>query len=116
MGLWARIVAMLKDGRTWTTLAYFILMLPLGIVYFVIAVIGLSVGVAFTVAPVAGLMEAMGLFDARLTIEPAWLAAALPLGVMCCIGVVVLTTLMHAARAIGRAHARMAKRLLVTPG
>src|SRR6202167_1696981 len=57
MGLWAGIVAMLKDSRTWTTLAYFILMLPLGIVYFVIAVIGLSVGLACTVAPAFGLLE-----------------------------------------------------------
>src|SRR3984957_7957538 len=116
MGLWASSIAMLKDARTWTTLAYFILMLPLGIVYFVIAVVGLSVGLACTVAPAVGLLEATGLFDAHLTMEPAWLAAALPLGVLCCIGVVTLTTLMHAARAIGRAHARIAKRLLVTPG
>src|ERR1017187_2890964 len=34
MSLWASIVAMLKDARTWTTLVYFILMLPLGILYF----------------------------------------------------------------------------------
>jgi len=33
---------MLKDRRTWTTLAYLILMLPLGIVYFAVAVVGLS--------------------------------------------------------------------------
>lgn len=36
---------MLKDTRTWTTLVYFILMLPLGILYFVLAVVGLSVGI-----------------------------------------------------------------------
>src|SRR5665213_2556395 len=42
--LMARIGAMLKDARTWTTIAYLLLMLPLGIAYFVIAVVGLSVG------------------------------------------------------------------------
>src|SRR5258706_8558938 len=34
-GIWARIGAMLSDPRTWTTLAYLLLMLPLGIIYFV---------------------------------------------------------------------------------
>jgi hypothetical protein len=116
MGLWASSVAMLKDSRTWTTLAYFILMLPLGIVYFVIAIIGLSVGLACIIAPVVGVLEASGLLNAELSIEPAWLAAGLPLAVLCGIGVLILTALMHTARAIGRAHARMAKRLLVTPG
>jgi hypothetical protein len=116
MGLWASSVAMLKDSRTWTTLAYFILMLPLGIVYFVIAIVGLSVGLACILAPLAEILEHIGLVHATLTMEPAWLAATLPLGVLALLGVVVLTTLMHVARGIGRIHARIAKRLLVTPG
>ena len=40
-GFWDRVRAMLTDSRTWTTLAYNVLMLPVGIVYFVIAVVGL---------------------------------------------------------------------------
>ena len=40
---------MLKDRRTWTTLAYLILMLPIGIVYFVIAVVGLSLSLALPI-------------------------------------------------------------------
>jgi hypothetical protein len=32
---------MLRDRRTWTTIAYFILMLPIGITYFVIALVRL---------------------------------------------------------------------------
>ena len=35
-----RIVAMFTDPRTWSTLLYMLLMLPLGIVYFTIAVTG----------------------------------------------------------------------------
>ncbi len=38
---WERIGEMLKDPRTWTTIAYFILMLPIGILYFVTALVGL---------------------------------------------------------------------------
>src|SRR5437867_3929219 len=44
-GLWERILAMLQDARTWTTLAYFVLMLPVGCIYFVAATTALSVGV-----------------------------------------------------------------------
>jgi hypothetical protein len=116
MGLWASIGAMLKDSRTWTTLAYFVLMLPLGIIYFVIAIVGLSVGLACIAAPLVAILESFGWVDARLTMEPAWLAATLPLAVLGVLGVVILTTLLHTARGIGRVHARIAKRLLVTPG
>ena len=38
-GWGARIGAMLSDARTWTTLLYFVLMLPLGIFYFVTATV-----------------------------------------------------------------------------
>jgi Putative sensor len=41
----------LREELAWTTLAYLILMLPLGIVYFVVAVVGLSVSLAFIFAP-----------------------------------------------------------------
>src|ERR1700729_2416718 len=49
LGFWPRVGAMLKDGRTWSTLVYFLLMLPIGILYFVIAVAGLSVSLSLTV-------------------------------------------------------------------
>ena len=39
-----RIIFWVKDGRTWASMAYMILMLPLGIAYFTIAVTGLSAG------------------------------------------------------------------------
>jgi hypothetical protein len=115
MGLWARIGAMLKDSRTWTTLAYFVLMLPLGIAYFVIAFVGVSLGLLPILAPLVGILEHVGFVHAHLTMQPAWLAATLPLAFLGIIGLVVLTTLMHVARGIGRMHARIAKRLLVTP-
>jgi hypothetical protein len=105
---------MLKDGRTWTTLAYFILMLPLGICYFVIAVTGLAVGIGCVLALPVVVLHQFGLVDA--TIQPAWLATTPLLIVIGPAGVLVLTALMHIARDIGRAHARVAKRLLVTPG
>jgi hypothetical protein len=62
-GFWSRVGQMLKNRRTWTTLAYLILMLPLGVVYFVIAVVGLSVSLAFIFAPLADLAGRYRWFD-----------------------------------------------------
>ena len=58
-GLVARILKMLKDPRTWTTLIYFVIMLPLGILYFTIAIIGLSLGISFFTVPVVGIAQRM---------------------------------------------------------
>jgi uncharacterized membrane protein len=112
--LWARIATMLKDSRTWTTLAYLILMLPLGIAYFLIAVVGLAVGLSFLVAPLVTLLHKLGFVGGM--IDPPWVAAVPALLFMEIIGLVILTSLMHAARGIGRMHARLAKRFLVTQG
>lgn len=114
MSLSASIVAMLKDSRTWTTLAYFILMLPLGIIYFVIAIVGLGVGLGCVLAPPVAALHHFGLISA--SVEPGWVATAPVLFVAGIFGLFVLTTLMHTARGIGRMHARMAKRFLVTQG
>jgi uncharacterized membrane protein len=123
-GWWTRIGEMLKDARTWTTLLYLMLMLPLGIVYFVIAIVGLAIGLRLVVAPVifAGLTlgwfppgAQWGVFqiDDWSLGTPDTVISAL---VEVALGVVILTLLMHAARGITRGHARLAKALLVEPG
>jgi uncharacterized membrane protein len=116
-GFWARVSQMLKDRRTWTTLAYLILMLPLGIAYFVMAVVGLSVSLAFIFAP---LIATAGRFDwfgipPDVHTNPAWLGSLWALPLMVLTGVLLLTLLMHLARGIGRLHAMYAKALLVAP-
>jgi uncharacterized membrane protein len=115
-GFWSRIGNMLKDPRTWTTLAYLLLMLPLGIVYFVIAVVGLSVSLAFIFAPLvefAGRYAWFGLDDVHT--NPAWLDTLWAQPLMVLTGVLLLTLLMHLARGVGRLHAMYAKALLVAP-
>jgi hypothetical protein len=121
----SRIGAMLSDARTWTTLLYFVLMLPLGIIYFVIATVGLSMGLNLAVAPLAVLGEDLGWFDdARgvlyFAVGPHWIHLTPHSWIvsffMLAFGVVVLTALMHLARGIVRGHARLAKALLVEPG
>jgi hypothetical protein len=123
-GWLTRIGEMLTDVRTWTTLLYMLLMLPLGIVYFTVTVTGLAVGLAFTAAPLLAFARWLGWgSDATLFSDDAHIGgfvlsdhsmfAALILGAL---GVLIVTLLMHAARAIGRGHAHLAKALLVVPG
>ena len=124
-GWGSRIGAMLSDARTWTTLLYFVLMLPLGIIYFVIAVVGLSMGLHLAVAPFAVMGEDLGWFDdpsgvLYFAVGPHWIHLTGHSWIvsifMLAFGVVVLTALMHLARGIVRGHARLAKALLVEPG
>lgn len=117
----ARIVAMLKDARTWTTIIYLILMLPLGIVYFTTAVTGFAVGVSFTLAPVIRMGQRLGWWipwrdDGSIVFTPAWLDTPVGWLVLTIFGLVVLTTLLHAARGLVGVHARIAKTLLVAQG
>ncbi len=123
-GWLTRIGEMLRDVRTWTTLLYMLLMLPLGIMYFTLTVTGLAVGLAFTALPLLVLARWLG-WDANATVFSddvhigGWalsdhsMISALILGIL---GVLIVTLLMHAARAIGRGHAHLAKALLVVPG
>jgi uncharacterized membrane protein len=119
LGFWARIAEMLKDPRTWTTIAYFILMLPIGIVYFVIAVAGLSVSLSFIALPITAVLAQAGWFgmggiEVFSNAQPEWIfntGFAIPL--LGLAGVLLLTSLMHLARGIGRLHALFAKSMLV---
>src|SRR5579862_6453758 len=123
-GWLSRIGEMLKDVRTWTTLLYLLVMLPLGIVYFTVTVTALSVGLAFTALPLVVLARWLGwasdvtVFsdDVHLghwVLSDHSMISALILGAL---GVLIVTLLLHAARAVGRGHAHLAKALLVVPG
>ncbi|HUO20189.1 MAG TPA: sensor domain-containing protein [Steroidobacteraceae bacterium] len=123
-GWWKRIGEMLTDVRTWTTLAYLLLMLPLGIVYFTVAVTGLAVSAAFigTLATLFGYYAGWIDFDWNDHIfmhngEP-WAPHHPFLGALflAILGVVLLTLLLHLARGVVRVHARLAKAMLVVPG
>ncbi len=109
--IFERIKDMLTDRRTWTTMFYFLLMLPLGILYFTIAITGISVGLGLIVGSIAGLMldTGFGDFDNGIYFGPS--PALAPLIFIA--GVLLLTGVMHLVRGIGRAHGTLAKNLLV---
>ena len=120
VGLGERILETLRDGRTWTTLMYLLLMLPLGVVYFTIAVTALAVGVSFLLVPFAGTAQRLGWVVSEntgpLVFTPVWIDTPGGWVFDVVFGVVVLTTLLHVARAVVRTHARTAKTLLVLQG
>ncbi len=120
LGFWARIGEMLKDPRTWTTIAYFILMLPIGILYFVIAVAGLSVSLTLHCAARrrwSSLERVGSAWEASRCSPPrspsGYSTPDLGFPLLGLAGVLLLTSLMHLARGIGRLHAMFAKSMLV---
>ena len=116
-----RIGQMFTDPRTWTTQLYFLLMLPLGIAYFTVAVALLSVGLSLTLTPFVvlfgdvamnadiGPWVVLAVEDGRMMTSLGW--ATLPLCVV--IGLLVLFATLHLARGVGYLHGQFAKHLLV---
>jgi uncharacterized membrane protein len=120
MSLMKRIGAMFLDGRTWTTLCYMLLMLPLGIVYFTFAVTMLSISVAFIGTPVTALIRPdwLGGLYVNHQISMDWGFGTHVPGwgdwvAMCVIGILLLFATLHAVRGLGRMHGQIAKHLLV---
>jgi uncharacterized membrane protein len=119
LGFWARMGEMLKDRRTWTTLAYFLSMLPIGIICFVLVVAGLSVSLSLIALPITVVLSQAGWFgitasEVFSTAQPEWIfntGFAIP--ILGLAGLLLLTSLMHLARGIGRLHALYAKSMLV---
>ena len=120
MTLMQRIGGMFTDVHTWTTLCYMWLMLPLGIVYFTLAVTLLSVSLALIAMPLAIAFRGEWLpglhLDHQLMMDwgfgahvPGWGDAL----VMFVVGVVLLFATLHLARGLGRMHGHIAKHMLV---
>jgi len=105
-GLWAQFKAWLTDGRTWTSLAYLLLMLPLGIVYFTLFTTLCSVALSFIAAPF--LHYGLGL--------PLWYGLPVPPGLTVALpvaGILIGVLTLHLARGLGQLHGRLARQLLV---
>ncbi len=113
-----RIGLMLKDPRTWTTIAYLLAMLPLGVAYFAIASVGLAVSLSLIFAPLIAVAGRWSwLAGNGFRVEPSWIGSFWALPILVALGIVLLTLLMHLARGIGRLHAVFAKSFLVSrPG
>ncbi len=115
-GWGARVKALFTDPRSWSTLLYMVLMLPLGIVYFTIATVGIALSLGLLFAPMAAFLEYHGAFDGNVglywngdLVAPPLIFA--PLAFLA--GVLLLFSMLHIARGIGRLQGGIAKALLV---
>ncbi|HXV41128.1 MAG TPA: sensor domain-containing protein [Steroidobacteraceae bacterium] len=110
-----RIKEMLVDRRTWTTMFYFLIMLPLGILYFMIAISGITVSLGLVFGSVAGLLMEAGVGSGAISVDNEIIFTPSPLAapLLIAFGVLLLTAVMHLVRGIGRAHGTLAKHLLV---
>ncbi|MBS0375661.1 MAG: sensor domain-containing protein [Proteobacteria bacterium] len=113
IGLGARIKEMLFDRRTWTTILYMFLMLPLGIFYFTASVIGLAFGGAGIAAPVLSLLHAAGYIHEGVQVNGEFVAWPVTIW-FALVGVVILTVTLHFARGLGQVHGGVARALLLS--
>ncbi len=115
--IFERIKEMLTDRRTWTTMFYFLLMLPLGILYFTIAITGIVVSLGLVFGSIAGLLMNAGIGSGGINIDDAiYIGPSPALAPLIFIaGVLLMTAMMHLVRGIGRVHGTLAKHLLVAP-
>jgi len=119
--LMKRIGAMFTDGRTWGTLLYMLLMLPLGIAYFTLTVTLLAVSLSFVAAPVLKIASDMYRWQTGTCIGAPewictgveWLASWSGAMTLCILGVGMLFATLHMVRGLGRMHGQIAKQLLV---
>jgi uncharacterized membrane protein len=107
-----RVKQMLTDRRTWTTLLYMLLALPLGVLYFAVSAIALALSVGMLAAPFLYPFTGTGPGQLHVQVMQAPLSPGGAVG-LAALGLVLLTLFLHAVRAAGSLHGGLAKRLLV---
>lgn len=116
-----RIVDMFIDPRTWSTMLYFLAMLPLGIAYFTLVVTLVAISLAFVAAPLA-----VWFFGANAGIDiDGWQLLRIhddivttslypwSLPLLFVSGILLLFATLHLSRGVGKLHGLFAKHLLV---
>jgi hypothetical protein len=112
-GWWDRFKHMFFEGRTWAVIAYMILQLPLGIIYFSVITVLIATSLAFLANPVLELVLE------EPVIHLGAVAYHTPLSLMPLLfiaGFMLLLATMHLAKFLGRQHGALAKALLVGRG
>ncbi len=112
--VWARIKDALADIRTWSSMLYLILMLPLGIAYFTIAVVGLSLSLGIAASSLFALVT--NHVDFQVSDVPwlnHFLHTAPGLAAAMLFGILLFFILLHICKGVGWIHGRIAEALLV---
>ena len=111
IGWWERLKTNLTDRHTWLSLLYFLLQMPLGVLYFSLVVTLFTLSIALMAAPLVQSIADFPLLSVgvtRIYLAP-WMA---PLFLLA--GFLIWTITMHLGKWIGHLHGRYAKTFLVT--
>jgi hypothetical protein len=102
--------AVVTDKRTWLSLLYLFLQMPLGVIYFTMNVTLIAAAFGLVAAPLAQLLMHFPLisFDGAYIFLPRWALGLMEIG-----GFLLLTSTLHLIRGIGELHGRYAKALLI---
>ncbi|MGH8398928.1 MAG: sensor domain-containing protein [Gammaproteobacteria bacterium] len=105
--LFTHIKNLLTDPRTWSTLLYILIRLPLGILYFSVVVAWLGVSLVLILSPLSHIWGDMIYINGPVVVS--WFFT--PVCIL--IGILLLVTLMHFVRGVGYMQGHIAKELLV---
>jgi hypothetical protein len=113
-GWGARLKALAADPRTWTSLLYFVLLMPLGIAYFTLIVTLLSVGLGLVAVPVLRMLHLGASFTGDIA-GLAWITAHPGLTAALCglAGLALVPLTFHLALLLGRFQVWLARHLLL---
>jgi len=110
-----RLANLFRDGYTWTSLLYLLLMLPLGIMHFALTFSSFVLSFALMAVPFAklcgdfgGEMEVFGKVYGPDVMPPLWILVGIAF-----LGILALAASLHLALAQGRLQGWLARHLLV---
>ena len=109
-----RIKDAILDIRTWSSMFYLLLMLPLGVLYFVLAIVGLAFSLGLAAGSLFSLVtdhvvihfDDVPFMDHLVHTAPGLLLLAV-------VGVLLFFVVLHIAKGIGWLHGKIAEVLLV---
>jgi len=110
-GWWQRVKAVFTDRSTWTAVLYMVLLLPLGIIYFTVAVTLLAVSAALIATPILWYGFHLPIHaedNGILYYVPGW---CMPFVVLA--GILLFLVALHVAKSVGKLHGKLARALLV---
>lgn len=110
-GWWNRLKRLFLDRRTWTSIAYMLLQLPLGILYSTVFLLMISFSLSLLIMPLAG-----PVFDRPTIIigDATYYVAFWLTPLVALVGFVLIAVTMHLAKLVGRTHGALAKAMLVS--
>lgn len=107
---WERFKFLLTDGMTWKIFGYMMMMLPLGILYFTIAIVLLSFSLWGILRPILeyGFDLPYMMINTTAYYSPHWF---MPIAIIT--GFLLLIVTLHTVKGLGRIHGKIARAMLI---